>query len=90
LGRQQEIGSLTPGKLADVAVWELDDLGHAGIADPVAALVLGPLPRLRLLVRGGRIVVRDGHLLPVSEVDLTRELRGAADRIRANAQEVAR
>ncbi len=90
LGRQQEIGSITPGKLADVAVWELDDLGHAGIADPIAALVLGPLPRLRLLVRGGRIVVRDGHLLAASEVDLTRELRGAAGRIRANAQEVAR
>ncbi len=31
-----------PGKLADLALWRLDGLGHAGIADPVAALVFGP------------------------------------------------
>ena len=42
LGRADELGSLEAGKLADVALWRVDDLGHAGIADPVAALVLGP------------------------------------------------
>ena len=41
LGRDDELGSLEPGKLADVALWRLDGLGHAGIDDPVAALVLG-------------------------------------------------
>src|SRR5215472_4815476 len=40
LGREAEIGSLEPGKLADVALWRLDTLPHADIADPVAALVL--------------------------------------------------
>src|SRR5262249_58703302 len=29
LGRAAEIGSLEPGKLADIALWRLDDLGHA-------------------------------------------------------------
>ena len=38
LGRENEIGSLEPGKLADLAVWRLDTLAHAGIPDPVAAL----------------------------------------------------
>ena len=47
LGREDEIGSLEPGKLADVALWRLDDLDHAGIADPVAALVLGAAPDRR-------------------------------------------
>ena len=42
LGRADEIGSLEPGKLADVAVWRAGRAGHAGIADPVAALVLRP------------------------------------------------
>ena len=42
LGREDELGSLEAGKLADVALWRLDGLDHAGIADPVAALVLGP------------------------------------------------
>src|SRR5215211_4212828 len=40
LGREAEIGSLEPGKNADVALWRLDGLERAGIADPVAALVL--------------------------------------------------
>ena len=58
LGREDEIGSLEPGKLADVALWRLDDLDHAGIADPVAALVLGAAPARRHAARrrpaGGR------------------------------------
>ena len=41
LGRAAEIGSLEPGKLADLALWRLDTLAHADIDDPVAALVLG-------------------------------------------------
>lgn len=85
LGRQDELGSLRPGKLADLAVWRLDGLGHAGIEDPVAALVLGPLPPLRLLLRGGRRVVEDGALTAVSEVDLARDLRAASGRIRARS-----
>ncbi|MBN9734078.1 MULTISPECIES: 8-oxoguanine deaminase [unclassified Pseudonocardia] len=60
LGREAEIGSIEPGKLADLALWRLDGLGHAGIADPVAALVLGAAPPLeRLLVNGRTVVERD-------------------------------
>src|SRR6266545_7036357 len=40
LGREHEIGSIETGKLADLALWRLDTLAHAGIDDPVAALVL--------------------------------------------------
>ena len=45
LGWDDQIGSLEPGKQADVAVWRLDGLAHADIADPVAALVLGAAHR---------------------------------------------
>src|SRR4051795_9004456 len=31
LGREDELGSLEPGKLADVALWRLDGVAHAGI-----------------------------------------------------------
>src|SRR4029453_16855149 len=34
LGWADAIGSLEIGKLADLALWRLDGLGHAGIADP--------------------------------------------------------
>jgi hypothetical protein len=49
-GRGVEIGSLEPGKLADVALWRVDDLLHAGISDPVTALVFGPAPGVELLL----------------------------------------
>jgi cytosine/adenosine deaminase-related metal-dependent hydrolase len=67
LGREAEIGSLEPGKLADVALWRLDTLPHAGIADPVAALVLGPRPPLELLLVNGQPVVSRDRLLTVDE-----------------------
>lgn len=54
LGRAEEIGSLEDGKLADVALWRLDTAAHAGMADPVAALTLGSLPPLELLLVGAR------------------------------------
>jgi cytosine/adenosine deaminase-related metal-dependent hydrolase len=67
LGREAEIGSLEPGKLADIALWRLDTLPHAGIADPVAALVLGPPAPLELLLVNGRPVVERDTLITVDE-----------------------
>lgn len=77
LGRDAEIGSLEVGKLADVALWRLDGLGHAGIDDPVAALVLGPPAELELLLVGGRPVVERGELRTVDERELVRRTRRA-------------
>ena len=57
LGREDELGSLEPGKLADVALWRLDGAGHAGIADPVVAMVMGPPRQAEALLvqrRAGR------------------------------------
>jgi cytosine/adenosine deaminase-related metal-dependent hydrolase len=67
LGREGEIGSIEVGKLADLAVWKLDTVAHAGITDPVAALVLGSTPPLKLLLVNGRIVVADGRVTTVDE-----------------------
>jgi cytosine/adenosine deaminase-related metal-dependent hydrolase len=85
LGRQDELGSIEVGKLADLALWRLDGLGHADIADPVAALVLGPPAPLALLTVGGDVVVEAGALRTADAGDLaraaaathTRLLRGA-------------
>ncbi|UFS59277.1 8-oxoguanine deaminase [Subtercola endophyticus] len=67
LGRAAEIGSLEVGKLADLALWKIDGVEHAGILDPVAALTLGAQPPLALLLVNGAEVVRDGHLTRVDE-----------------------
>jgi cytosine/adenosine deaminase-related metal-dependent hydrolase len=82
LGRAGELGSLESGKLADVALWRLDGLGHAGIDDPVAALVFGPPAPLSLLLVNGRPVVEQGSLTTVDADELGRRLRTAAERLR--------
>jgi cytosine/adenosine deaminase-related metal-dependent hydrolase len=82
LGREAEIGSLEPGKLADVALWRLDTLGHAGIADPVAALVLGPPAPLELLLVDGVTVVADDHLVTADEGELAAAAARASRRLR--------
>ena len=85
LGRADELGSLEPGKLADVALWRTDDLAHAGIADPVAGLVLGaPRPVEHLWV-GGRPVVADGELRTADEDSVSRELAAAGRRLAERA-----
>ncbi|WP_405178491.1 8-oxoguanine deaminase [Nocardia sp. NBC_01377] len=67
LGREAEIGSIEPGKLADLALWRLDTPAHAGIDDPVTALILGSPPPLAALLVNGREVVRDGEVRTVDE-----------------------
>jgi cytosine/adenosine deaminase-related metal-dependent hydrolase len=73
LGRDDEIGSIEVGKLADLALWRLDGLAHADVADPVAALVLGAAPPLELLLVNGRPVVERDRVLTVDTDALARE-----------------
>jgi cytosine/adenosine deaminase-related metal-dependent hydrolase len=81
LGREDEIGSLEAGKVADVALWRLDTLDHAGIEDPVAALVLGrPQPVDTLLV-GGRPVVEDGELRTADVETVGAEIAAQSERL---------
>jgi cytosine/adenosine deaminase-related metal-dependent hydrolase len=82
LGRDAEIGSLEPGKQADIALWDLTGLGHAGIADPVAALVLGPAAPLRLLTVAGNPIVEDGQLRTADTETLARDLATASADLR--------
>lgn len=72
LGRADDLGSLEPGKLADLALWRVDTLAHADIDDPVAALVLGAPPPLRLLLVDGRAVVEDGAGVTVDEATVAK------------------
>jgi cytosine/adenosine deaminase-related metal-dependent hydrolase len=81
LGRQAEIGSLEPGKLADIALWRLDTSPHAGIADPVAALVLGSRPPLELLLVNGKPVVEHDRLVTVDESEVATAARTLAARL---------
>ncbi len=85
LGREADIGSLEPGKLADLALWRLDTLPHVDIADPVAALVLGAPPPLELLLVHGRTVVEQDHLVTLDEDRIARDVRSASSKLLAKA-----
>jgi len=85
LGREAEIGSLEPGKLADIALWRLDGLPHSAIADPVVALVLGAPAPLELLLVNGEPVVEQDRLVRVAEDQVTAEAGRAATRLRSPA-----
>jgi cytosine/adenosine deaminase-related metal-dependent hydrolase len=79
LGRD-DIGSLEPGKRADIAVWRTDGLELAGAADLVAGLVLSAPHRVDRLYVGGDEVVRDGRLARADEEEIARHHRAQARR----------
>ena len=70
LGRD-DVGSLEPGKRADIALFDVTGIATAGIeADPVAGIVLAWPQQVRHLVVEGRYVVRDGLLVNVQETEV--------------------
>jgi cytosine/adenosine deaminase-related metal-dependent hydrolase len=81
LGRASEIGSLEPGKLADLVLWNLDTLAHASIADPVTALVFGAAAPVTASFVNGRQIVEDNRLLHVDEDTIARSTREEARRL---------
>jgi cytosine/adenosine deaminase-related metal-dependent hydrolase len=85
LGRDAELGSIEPGKLADLALWRIDGPLHSTIADPVAALALGALPPLTLLLIQGHPAVTDGHLTRADAEDIASDAAASAHRLAERA-----
>jgi len=79
LGRE-DIGSIEPGKRADLAVWRTDGLELGGAEDPVAGLVLSGPHRVDRLYVGGEEVVRAGTLVRADEEEIARHHRDQARR----------
>jgi cytosine/adenosine deaminase-related metal-dependent hydrolase len=79
--RRSDIGSLEPGKRADLAVWRTDGLEFGGAEDLVANLVLSGPHRVDRLLVGGRDVVRGGVLVNADEQEIAREHRKQAKRM---------
>lgn len=80
LGRS-DIGSLEPGKCADFFAINLNQIGFAGMHDPVAAIVFGQPVRADFTVVNGKFVVRDGHLVTIDESALVAKHQIAARRL---------
>ncbi|MBI3950330.1 MAG: 8-oxoguanine deaminase [Acidobacteria bacterium] len=80
LGRE-DIGTLTPGKAADMAIFALDDLGYSGAGDPLAALLLCQPTRVDTLMINGRIVVEGGALTTLDINPIIRRHRQKAQEL---------
>lgn len=79
LGRD-DIGTLAPGKVADLAMFDLRGVEYAGAThDPVSALLFcGPGARAELVMVNGEVVVRDKHLVRLDEQSVAERARKAS------------
>jgi len=69
--REAEIGSIEPGKAADLIAFDLNELAFAGAhADPVAAVVHCAADRVDFSMVNGAWRVRDGRLVDESLLEL--------------------
>jgi cytosine/adenosine deaminase-related metal-dependent hydrolase len=60
---EDQIGTLTPGKQADIAVIDMQSPHLDGFGDPVAVMVLGAGPAdVETVIVGGDVIKRDGKL----------------------------
>ncbi|MGN5478391.1 amidohydrolase family protein [Cupriavidus basilensis] len=86
LGMEDRIGSLTPGKQADLCMLRADNLEMAPLNNPVGAVVLAGHPGLVDSVWvAGKAVKRHGKLVNVDVARLIAELERSRDRVLALA-----
>ena len=71
-----DVGTLEPGKAADIAIYQLDQPRHFGMHDPAIAPVVCGGATVKTLLVAGKVVVEDGK---IPGVDLD-ELASAAKR----------
>jgi cytosine/adenosine deaminase-related metal-dependent hydrolase len=82
LGREGEIGQLSPGAVGDLVCWPLEGVQFAGaLTDPVEAwLRCGPVSARHTVVNG-KLVVRNGTIVASGEADMLRRHRTISARI---------
>jgi cytosine/adenosine deaminase-related metal-dependent hydrolase len=89
LGLDSRIGTLTPGKQADLILTRIDGLHTAAVDDPVAALVFYARPSdVDSVFVAGRAVKRNGSLIGVDWPPLRTRLLRSSERIRAGFRSV--
>jgi cytosine/adenosine deaminase-related metal-dependent hydrolase len=81
LGRD-DIGSIQPGRRADIALFDLRALEYSGAGAPLPALLLCAPTRVHTLVVEGRVVVEDGQLCALRLEPVLRAHRRLAARLR--------
>jgi 5-methylthioadenosine/S-adenosylhomocysteine deaminase len=87
LGLADRIGSLEPGKRADIIAVRTDRPRQVPMYDPVSHLVYVMRGEdVRLTMVNGRLLMRDGSVLTMDEDQVIRDARAAADQVRKAVQ----
>lgn len=82
LGMQDRIGSLAPGKQADLVVIRADELNMQPVHDPVSSVVFqASLANIDSVMVAGQWAKREGRLLGVNLPPLLSALRESGDKI---------
>jgi 8-oxoguanine deaminase len=85
LGRA-DIGTIAPGKRADMALFDLSDPAYSGAEDSLSALLLcAPVP-VKILVIEGRVVVENRELKTIRMEPVLRRHRRFAAQVTGNRQ----
>lgn len=70
------VGSLTPGKKADLVIFRCDDISTVPIINPVGTVVFNTSPKnIDTVIVNGKIAKRDGKLIGVDLPSLLHELK---------------
>jgi 8-oxoguanine deaminase len=81
---RSDIGTIAVGKMADLALFRLDELRFSGSGDPLAALVLCGAHRADRVMIGGRWIVEDGAIPNLDLGALIRHHSAAARRLQSS------
>lgn len=82
---RSDIGEIAVGKMADLALFKLDELRFSGSGDPLAALVLCGAHRADRVMVGGRWLVENGEISGLDLAELMRRHSAAAKTLQGAA-----
>jgi 5-methylthioadenosine/S-adenosylhomocysteine deaminase len=84
MGMQKEIGSLEPGKRADVIVVSMSAARQTPLYDPLSHLVYVTRgDDVRTTIVNGKVLMRDRTVLTLNKDEVLSQARAMADRVRA-------
>jgi 5-methylthioadenosine/S-adenosylhomocysteine deaminase len=84
LGMGDRIGSLEPGKLADVITVSVDSARQTPLFDPLSHLVYVTRGTdVRTTIVHGRVLMRQGKVVSLDREDVLRDARGMAEKVSA-------
>ena len=82
LNMQDEIGSLEPGKKADITLVDLHKPHIMPIHNPVSAIVYSAMGTdVHTVIADGKIVVRQGKILTLNEQEIMQQAQQTADNL---------